>query len=253
MLAAALFASLLAQAEQAPPAAPPAEPAPLAAEPAPQPTPAATPPAAPPPGPAPPVLSRSPQPVRPNGVSVNARYAYRVGNEGKSLGPASGFSLGGTFERRYRARERGVELGIAADFSYDRFATAVVGSAPDATGAETLFAGERTLSQTSFAALQTIGWQATDLRAFAGLGPGVTIGYFSSPESDLRPGSKTTAQPLARAVVGAELALSPFTAVVLRVDYSHVFTRPTFTTDTSAMYSLFGDFLDAGVGLLVHF
>jgi hypothetical protein len=238
MLAAALFASLWAQAEQAPAPAP--SPPPAAAPAAPTPTPT-------------PTLAKSAPPPRPNGVAVHARFAYRVGTEGKSLGPAAGFSLGGTFERRYRARERGLELGLAADFFYDRFATAVVGSAPDATGQETVFAGERTLSQTSFAVLQTVGWRATDMRTFAAIGPGVTIGYFSSPEGNLRPGSKTTAQPLARAVLGTEFALSPFTAVIIRVDYTHLFTRPTFTTDTAAIYSLFGDILDAGAGLLVRF
>ena len=124
---------------------------------------------------------------------------------------------------------------------------------PDATGQEAVFAGERTLSQTSFAVLQTGGWRATDFRVFVAVGPGVTIGYFSSPELDLRPGTKTAAQPLVRGVVGFELALSPLTALVVRADYTHPFTRPTFVTDDAMKYSLFGDLFDAGAGLLVHF
>jgi hypothetical protein len=226
MLAAALIASLWAQAEQAPaPAAPP--PAPAVAKPA-------------PPSPA-------------NGVSVQARFAYRVGDEGKSIGPAAGFSLGGMFERRYLASRGGIELGGAVDFFYDRFSTAVLGSAPDATGQEQPFTGERTLSRTSFALLQTAGWRTAELRMFAAAGVGVTIGYFSSPEVALRPGSTTTAQPLARGVLGAEIAISPITAIILRADYTHAFTRPTFTTLTGTTYSVFGDVFGAGAGLLVRF
>src|SRR3954451_12272413 len=127
MLAAAFLATLWAQAEQAPP--PTAAPAP----------------------PQQPVVSNPAPAAPPNGLTVSARFAYRVGDEGKSIGPAAGFSLGVTFERRYFASRGGVELAGAVDFFYDRFATAVVGSMMDATGQETTFAADRTLSQTSFA------------------------------------------------------------------------------------------------------
>jgi hypothetical protein len=239
MLAAALIASLWAQAEQAPAPTPAAPPPPTAA--------------AQPPGPPPPVIASPGPPSPPNGVSVHARFAYRVGAEGKSLGPAAGFSLGGTFERRYLGRGTGLELGAAVDFFYDRFSTAVLGADMDASGQPVLVPGDRTLSQTSFSLLQTAGWRATDVRLFAAAGPGLTIGYFSSPEADLRPGNKTAAQPLAHGVVGFEFALSALTAAVLRVDYTHPFTRPTFTASDGTKYSLFGDIFDAGVGLLVRF
>jgi len=225
MLAAALLASLLAQAEQAPapPPAPP-RPVPVAAAPAPP----------------------------PNEISVHARLAYRIGSDAQ-VGPSAGFSLGGMFERRYLASRRGMELGAAVDFFYDHFSTAVVGSSVDATGQETQYAADRTLSRTSFALLQTVGWRTPDLRIFAAVGAGITIGYFSSPELVLRPGNTTAAQPLARAALGAEIALSPLTAVVLRADYSHAFTRPLFTTEAGPAYSLFGDVFDAGAGMLVRF
>jgi hypothetical protein len=231
MLAAAFLAMLWAQAEQAPP-----------------------PPAAPPTPPQPHPFLIQPAPAAPpNGLTVSARFAYRVGNEGKSIGPAAGFSLGGTFERRYFASRGGVELAGAIDFFYDRFSTGVVGSMMDSTGQETTFAADRALSQTSFALLQTAGWRAADVRVFVAAGAGVTIGYFSSPEVDFRPGSKTAAQPIARGVAGVEVTLSGTTGVILRADYTHAFTRPAFTTITATSYSLFGDILDVGAGLLVRF
>jgi hypothetical protein len=157
------------------------------------------------------------------------------------------------FERRILASRRGFEHGLAVDFFYDRFSTAVVGSAMDASGQETQFAADRTLSRTSFAFLSTGAWRTVDLRIFAAAGVGITIGYFSSPELDFRPGSKTAVQPLARGALGAEIAISPLTAVVIRADYTHAFTRPTFTTAAGPAYSLFGDILDAGAGILVRF
>ena len=73
MLAAiALAAALLTQAEAAPP-----EPAPAA----------------------PPVAQ--PPPAAPNAITVAGRFSFRVGDPAKALGPAAGFSLGGSFERRY--------------------------------------------------------------------------------------------------------------------------------------------------------
>jgi len=230
MLAAAFLATLWAQAEQAPP-----------------------PPAPPQPQPQQPFVTEPAPAAPPNGLTVSARFAYRVGDEGQSVGPAAGFSLGGTYERRYFASRGGVELAGAVDFFYDRFSTGVVGSTMDATGQETTFAANRMLSQTSFALLQTVGWRAAELRVFAAAGAGVTIGYFSSPEIDFRPGSKTAAQPIARGVAGVEMMLSGTTGVILRADYTHAFTRPTFTTSVATRYSLFGDILDVGAGMLVRF
>jgi hypothetical protein len=230
MLAAAFLATLWAQAEQAPP-----------------------PPAPTPPLPQQPIVTNPVPAAPPNGLTVSARFAYRVGDEGKSVGPQAGFSLGGTFERRYFASRGGIELAGAVDFFYDRFSTGVVGSTSDSTGQEMMFAADRTLSQTSFALLQTAGWRAAELRLFVAAGAGVTIGYFATPEVDLRPGSKTAAQPIARGVAGVEVALSGTTGVIVRADYTHAFTRPTFTTSAATRYSLFGDILDVGAGLLVRF
>ena len=122
-----------------------------------------------------------------------------------------------------------------------------------APGVEQTFDGTRMLSETSFALLQTAAWRAGPVRPFVAAGVGVTIAYFSSPEIDLRPGSKDAVQPLARGVAGIDVAVSATTAVVLRVDYTHTFTRPTYTTNQAVTYSLFGDLLHVGAGLLVRF
>jgi hypothetical protein len=230
MLAAWLFASLLAQAEPAPPEPP--------AAPAPQPDPSAA------------LVSTAPGP---NAVSVRASLAYRLDGGGETLGPAGGFCVSGEFERRYHELA-GVELGAALTFSYQRFATGVEGSSMKAPGQEELFDGQRVLSKTGFALLQTVAFRVARLRPFLALGPGLVVSFFSSPELALRPGSKTAVQPIAEASAGLEVDVARDTAVVARVDVIHPFTDPVFTPGASSpRYTLFGDVLTAGFGLVVRF
>ena len=263
MLAAALLAWLWAQAEQAPvpPAAAPA-PAPAAQSGAPTPAPvapagaASVPPpqaAAPAPAPqaaapAPAPQAAAPAPLPPaSAVSVHLRYAHRLGSEGGSFVPTAGMSLGGEFERRLLAFESGIELGAALDFFYDRFAKDVV----VATGAEPTIAS-RTLSQTSFVLMETTAWRYADTRLFAGIGGGVTIGYFAF--ADVSSNTRTELQLLARAVLGLDFAITPTMAAVLRVDYNRNFGNDTFVaTPSGTSQPLFGDIFNAGVGLLLRF
>jgi hypothetical protein len=226
MLAAWLFASLLAQAEPAPPEAPPPAPA---SRPDPSGEPATTAPG-------------------PNAVSVRASIAYRL-DGGETLGPAGGFCVGGEFERRYHqlagpAALGAVELGFAVSFGYQRFATSVEGQ-------ETSFQAQRVLSKTGFALLQTIAIRLERMRPFLALGPGLVINFFSSPEFTQ---GKTAVQPIAQASAGLEVDVAKDTAVVARVDAIHPFTDPVFAPGPSSpRYTLFGDVITAGLGLVVRF
>jgi hypothetical protein len=225
MLAAVVLASFWAQAEAAP-LPPPPEPLP-------------------PPEPPPPTLA--------NSMAVIGQFAYRLGAPADALGPKAGFSLGGTYERRYLTLGPGVELAGTVDFFYDRFATGVTGSTMVEPGVEQTFAGTRAITETSFALLQKVAWRVGRVRPFAAGGVGLAIDYFSSPELALRPGSMTGVQALVRGALGVDIALSATSALVVRGDYTHAFGRPTFTTDTGTTLSLFGDILDAGVGILFRF
>jgi hypothetical protein len=251
MIAAAVLASLWAQAEPAPapeppPPAPVAAPAPLAAPLVPAPS--------QPLAPLVPVPSQPPAPAQPappppplnNSASVHLRYAYRLTTEGDATAPAAGVSLGGGFEHRFWAHESGFELSLGGDFFYDRFSKQVAALSTDASGALVGTVVDRTLSLTSFAVGPTIAWRRSDLRFFVALAAGVSIGYFVSP--DLFQGSRTAAQRLARAVAGMDFALSARTAAVLRVDYNRSFDHENYGT-----YPLFGDVLDVGAGLLARF
>jgi hypothetical protein len=221
---AVVLVSLWAQAEQAPP--PPA------------PVPAAPQPPAEPPAP----LA--------NRLRVSAAFAYRP-DDGGSIVTQAGFSVGGSFERRYLALAGGADLGVAIDGSFTRFATA--GSPVIVPGQALSYSATRTLTQTGFALLQTAGWQIGRVRPFVAVGGGVTIGYFSTPEDELRPGTASTTQPMARAVAGLDIAFSPTTALTIRTSYTHMFTDPKFISEAAGSFALFGSLLDVGVGMAARF
>jgi hypothetical protein len=180
-------------------------------------------------------------------VSVHARYAYRIDSD--SLVPSSGLSLGGEFERRLAAFQNGIEIGVATNFFYDRFTKDVVSGTVDANGDAEIAA--RTLSQTTFAVMETTGWRYADMRLFLAAGAGTMVGYFASPE--LSANSQSVIRPLARGVFGFDFAIAARTAAILRVDYSHIFDRGTSSVSPGGMHPRFGDLLDAGIGLLVRF
>jgi hypothetical protein len=237
MLVAAVvtFASLLAQAEPAPP-----EPPAPAAVPAPAP---------------------SSEPAKPpaNAVSVYGRFAYRVGDPGQTLPPAAGFSLGGSIERRYLSLPHALELGAAIDFFYDRFAMDVVGSTLDANGNSVPAPGTRAFTHTNFALLQTAALALDTIRPFVAFGGGVDIGYFSTPEPALAPGSQSAVMPLVRGILGIEVPIGNGVSVAVRADYTHLFNAPRYGPalfgggGTAATMLFWGDLFDAGAGVVAHF
>ncbi len=153
---------------------------------------------------------------------------------------------------------RVLQLGAAFDFNYQRFATGVRGSAMTGPGEEVVFDGQRALSKTGFALMQTVAVQLGRMRPFIGLGPGIAINFFSTPELTLRPGSKTAVQPVAQAMAGFDWDLGGNMAFVMRAALTHPFTDPVFEPSLSPQnppprYALFGDVVDVGFGLMVRF
>jgi hypothetical protein len=213
---AALFvASLLAQAEPAPPeAAPP------------------SPPAAP-----------APSPEPPSSLAIHGRFAYRPG-DAVGPAPATGFSLGATFEHRYAAVGP-LGLGVGVDLFYDHFAR----------DQQFITAQQQLLTQTSFVALQTVSLAVNRVRPWVAGGGGVTWAYFSGTGlTDLgmpMPGvSHGELQPLVRGAAGLDVTVAPQMAIVVRADLTHPLTHPTFG---GFGVSPFGDIFDVGAGFLYRF
>ena len=186
-----------------------------------------------------------------NTVALLGGVSYRLTST--ALSPSVGFTIGGGYQRRYATLASAVELGWAVEFAFDRFSTGVIGSAPDANGVEQSYAATRTITSTSFAALQTLAVHQDRFRLWMGAGAGLSIGFFSSPELALRPGSANAYQPLARAAAGADVEINSQTSVGLRAGYSFMLTSSSLKPDSGPSIAFIGDLLDIQAGLFYRF
>ncbi|HET6150330.1 MAG TPA: hypothetical protein VFH68_22515 [Polyangia bacterium] len=239
----AVIALYFAQAEPAPPeqavpapSTPPAVPAPPA-------PPTAAPPAAPAPV-APPVAA--PEPPVPDALNTACLFAglgYRLGTV---LEPAAGFSIGGAFERGYASPSPIVDLGWAVEFLFDRFARSVrdTPTSPSLT---------RTITDTSFAALQTLRAGAGPLHASIAAGAGLSVAFFASDEMALAQSSGSAYQPFARARVAVDIAVNAQTAVGVRASYSLMLISSSVALASGQTTHLMGDLLDIHAGLFYRF
>jgi hypothetical protein len=201
------------------------------AEPAPEPA------AAPAGTPAPPL--DAPPPAPRNSVAVHARYARRV-TDANDGAPASGFSLGATFEHRYAFIGGRFELGAGLDFFYDRFSSE----------GDDVALVPRALTQTSFALFQSVAAQVGPVRPWLAAGAGLTVAYFSGVSADDTHVTDSEVQPFARGAVGVDVDIAFRSALVVRADYTHPLNRPTFAGFPA---SPFGDLFDVGLGYLYRF
>jgi hypothetical protein len=245
MVAAAVLASWLAQAEPAPAARTPAA-ASAPAEPMPAAPAAATAPTVP--GAAAP---KPPPPPPDNAVGVYAGWGHRLGSEAETIGPANGISVGGSYQRRYLTLLGQLELGAGLDFFYDKYVTDVTGST-GAAGQEQTFASQRIISQASFALTQTVAWRQGRVRPFVQVGLGFAVSYFSTPELTFRPGTFDAVQPLGRGTVGLDVGVTHDIAISLRAGYTLVFTHPAYAPGSTS-YSFLGDSLDVDLGVVLPF
>jgi hypothetical protein len=237
MVAAAVLASWLAQAEPAPPEPSPATPAAASA-----PTVPATTTPKPPPSPPP-----------DNAVGVYAGWGHRLGSEAQTIGPANGISVGGSYQRRYLTLLGNLELGAGLDFFYDKYVTDVTGSMTVASGQEQMFLSQRAISQASFALTQTVAWRQGRVRPFAQVGLGFAVSYFSTPELTFRPGTFDAVQPLGRGAIGLDVGVTHDIAISVRAGYTLVFTHPAYSPTTTTSYSFLGDSLDVDLGVVLPF
>lgn len=162
-------------------------------------------------------------------------------------GPSTGFSIGGAFEYRYRRlgapEGQPLLLGVGLSFFHDHFTQGV----PEASS-------DRVLTQTAFVLSQTAALPlAAGVTPWLSLGAGLTIGYFSTPETALQPGSISTHQPALAAGAGLDVTIHRDAGVRLRVHFMHTLLRPDFVTDNGGHLDLFGDLLDMDVGVFYRF
>ncbi len=235
MLAAAVLASWLAQAEPAPAETMPTTPldartAPIA------------------------VAPKPPTPPAPdNAVGVYAGWGHRLGTRPETIGPANGISVGGTYQRRYLTLLGNLELGAGLDFFYDKYVTDVTGSMTVAPGQEQHFPSQRVISQTSFALTQTVAWRAGARPPVRAGGRRVRGQLLLDPRAHVPPRNvrrRATARPRHRRPRRRHHADHRH----LRARRLHAWSSripPTRPEPTS--YSFLGDSLDVDLGVVLPF
>jgi len=164
------------------------------------------------------------------------QLSIRLRPGGIDLVPTAGFALGGNYTRRFITLGSRLDVGAGIDFFYDRFANDTVG-----------------LNANSFAALATARWRGAKVCPFAAVGPGIVLSSLSSTNVVMEPVSTSAVQALVRAAVGLEIPTSDAVSIIARADYTLTFNRPLFVTPEGESFSVFGDFLHVGVGMLAHF
>jgi hypothetical protein len=188
----------------------------------------------------------------PTQVAFGLGLGQRLARSWQDVPPRFGLSFSTSMRHRYATLGQRVEIAAEANFLYDRYARAVVGSAPGASpsGPEATFDDTRTISLYDFSLLQTASIAAGRMRAWTGVGAGLELGYFSSRERILRPGESRLVAPLARAAGGIDLAIRRHTDVGLRVDYVRPLDTSRFTTEAGETLEVFGSRLAMYVTLM---
>lgn len=267
----------LAQEAEGGAAPPPPAPAPVAPPPAPrllspdpglQPPPPWAPPAPPTPWSSSPGAPLPPPPPAPYApatpprarIAVAPRFAYRLGDAGRTISPAAGFGVGGTVEVAYlRGQTRGDpqaespwEAAVGLDFGFDWFATSETGTVI-VEGIARTFGATRVVSETSFVLVHTVAARWRQVRPFLTVGGGMGLGYFDSVTTALLPGTASDTHLLGRGLVGVDVALAPLWGVTVRADYTAVRSASPFRTADGRTLALFGDLFDLGVGFAYRF
>jgi hypothetical protein len=213
------FATVLAQAEPAPP------------EPAPPPI------AAPPPPPVP--AAPAPDATAPMDFQIGfgAAWARRLGDAADALGPDNGFAISAGAEWIY-ARAGGLELSVGGGFAYQRFRELVkiellqgaMGSRED----------ERSFTFYEFDAHQTVAAPLGFFRPFIRAGVGLGLAYFSTREPAYAPGEKRATRATLPAAIGVDVPTGRGGRVALEVGATFMLGAPELKTESGRQIALFG-------------
>jgi hypothetical protein len=177
--------------------------------------------------------------------------AYRLGQTAKDVPPSLGLAFSTFGSGRY-ATAGTLELGVAASFSYQRYARTVTFKQMVRPGVEMDTEGDRLLSTGDFVAAQTFTEVLGRWRPWLSVGGGFSLDHFTSPEPRYVPGESRHTLPLVQAAAGFHLEVAPQTDGGLQVDYAHLF-EPVFVTSAGERLHVFGDRLAVRIEMQYRF
>jgi hypothetical protein len=240
-----LLFGLLAQAEPAPAEMPPPAGAALVAEPAPAtepiPAPALRPTAKPEQS-----ANTTPPPASPFKVGFRAGADFQLSGD---VPPKVGFSFSPFIQYEVTRIAERLGLGVRAQFLFDRFQKQDV--AP--TGPGKPLKRSRSLSFFDFSLLGTATLQLGPLQPWAGVGAGLAIGYFSTPEDAYQPGDARTTRPLAVGAFGIDITVKHGVQLGLHGEYRGMLAKPDYLLYSGEIIKPFGDRLSVQAAILYQF
>lgn len=175
-----------------------------------------------------------------NSVGFAAGIGYRLGAAASDVPPNMGVALTTLIQHRYATVGRGLDLGVTASFAYERYARDVRVSTMVAPGERVNIDGVRALTIFDFAALQTAGLSLGRVRPWLGVGGGISLQHFRSPEEAYKPGEARETLAVLLGAAGADVDFAPSSDIGLRLEYAHALPRPTFTTEAGRAVNVFG-------------
>jgi hypothetical protein len=139
--------------------------------------------------------------------------------------------------RRYLLVDDWVDLGIAFQFGFSRFATDVTIHPP----MQAPFQDVRRLTYYDFALLHTAALVVGPVRPFLAFGGGLGLAHFSTLELELAPGEVRTTRPLLLGALGLDVAvIRDETRVGLELDGTYLIRTPGFTAPDGQPRKIFG-------------
>jgi hypothetical protein len=186
-------------------------------------------------------------------IAVSARFAYRLGDAGRTIPPAPGYGVAGTYEYSYAQPTPTLELALGVDFSTDRFATAEKGITATESGATTSYNSTRVILESAFLLTHTVAVRVGPARPFLTLGAGLGIGDLESVDPTYKPGTLRDTQLLGRAAAGIDVVVTRIWRASLRVDYTALRRVDPLLTDAGLSLPVFGDMLEVNLGLVYRF
>jgi hypothetical protein len=185
-------------------------------------------------------------------VVVAARFAYRLGEAGRAVGPAAGYGVGGGYEFTYATLARTLDLALGVAFSSDRFATSEKGLTTQ-SGMTIPYDSTRVIQESAFLLTQTAAVRLGPVRPFVSVAVGLGVGDLDSVDPTYAPGTLRDAQLLAGGAAGLDVVIGRVWSATLRAAYTTVHRADPLRTVDGRTLAVFGDQLDVDLGLVYRF
>jgi hypothetical protein len=188
----------------------------------------------------------TPPPASPFKVGFRAGADFQLSGD---VPPKVGYSFSPFIQYEVTRIAERLGLGIRAQFLFDRFQKQNLASTDPVRPLKT----SRSLSFFDFSMLGIATLQLGPLQPWAGVGAGLALGYFSTPEDAYQPGDARTTRPLVVGAFGIDIAVIHGVQVGLHGEYRGMLAKPDYLLYSGEIIKPFGDRLSVQAAILYQF